>query len=71
MAKLVVERKNVGIYMPTSGGKAGKGCNKTSTIQVRKFVSMTEDILAVVDNAGKRENFLKRLGLTTRVEQRK
>lgn len=23
------------VHLPTSGGKAGRGCNKTSTLQVR------------------------------------
>ena len=33
---LIVKRKGIEIVMPTSGGKAGKGCNKTSSLQVRK-----------------------------------
>ena len=36
-----MEYKGYQIYTPTSGGKAGKGYNKTSTLQVRKPVNST------------------------------
>lgn len=32
----VTDYKGYEVHLPTSGGKAGKGCNKTSTIQVRR-----------------------------------
>lgn len=43
---IIIEK--IGIYticLPESGGKAGKGNNKTSTVQVRKREYMRESLL--------------------------
>lgn len=36
MAKLIHQISDFRIYVTTSGGKAGKGLNKTASVQVRR-----------------------------------
>lgn len=42
------------IHVPTSGGKAGKGRAKTSTIQVRKDCMIVKVFRFTIDNASSR-----------------
>jgi hypothetical protein len=42
-------------FLPTSGGKAGKGCNRTSTIQIRKHGTfILKQFRFIVSDAGSR-----------------
>ena len=42
-------------HLPTSGGKAGKGCNATSTIQLRKGCILVKQFRFRVDDPASRK----------------
>ena len=41
-------------HVPTSGGKAGRGCNRTSTIQVRRGRSILKQFRFAVSDSDSR-----------------
>jgi hypothetical protein len=56
----LTEYKGFEVHIPTSGGKAGKGCNKTSTIQLRRKSSIAKQFSFVVaDSASRTEAVAK------------
>ena len=51
----IADYKGYEIHLPTSGGKAGKGCAHTSTIQVRKDNIIQKQVRFIVaDSEGRR-----------------
>lgn len=47
-------------HLPTSGGKAGKGRNRTSTIQVRRGGVIVKQYRFPMDNEEKRKKAIQR-----------
>lgn len=48
------------VHQPTSGGKAGKHCNVTSTIQVRQGSQIVKSFRYTVDKPGSSRNAIKK-----------
>jgi len=57
----VTDYKGYEVYMPTSGGKAGKGCNKTSTLQLRKNNCIVAQARFTVDDLASRARAIAKL----------
>jgi hypothetical protein len=54
----VLDHKGFEIHVPTSGGKAGKGCNLTTSIQIRRSSAIVKQFRSKAD----RDNMIKAIG---------
>lgn len=56
----IADYKGYEVHVPTSGGKAGTGCNQTSTVQVRLGCNIVKQFRFTVDSPDSRKTALRK-----------